>query len=249
MTHLSDPALVWRHQSLRHGATTRPFACTRAAVLSAAVLLLAAAPSQARQPLPMVNLRVEFRQIDEAMLLSRGTAVDGVVIGTDGHSGGQASGGVTLSNRRSDDSSVSGQQVQVLNGGRASLQIMASIPVQWVQAVGVSGASGEPTVVQTVTWLDAGRSLMVQPRWPGGSQPATVEVQVDGAALDPLHGRGPLPAQTRQQTVTSVLAPLGLWVTLARSAGEQSAQQRGTLSIRSQQSTQRQLLQIRVLAP
>ncbi|HZF78235.1 MAG TPA: hypothetical protein VEZ89_00450, partial [Rubrivivax sp.] len=104
-------------------------------------------------------------------------------------------------------------------------------------------------VVQTITWLDAGRSLMVQPRWPGGSQPVTVEVQVDGAALDPLRGQGPLPAQTRQQTVTSVLAPLGQWVTLARSAGDQSAEQRGTLSVRSQQAAQRQLLQIRVLSP
>jgi hypothetical protein len=49
--------------------------------------------------------------------------------------------------------------------------------------------------------------------------------------------------------VTTVLAPLGQWVTIARTGGETTSEQRGVVSTTSATSQQRQLMQIRVLVP
>ena len=136
------------------------------------------------------------------------------------------------------------QQLQVRNGSQARLSFAQTTPLQWVQSVQAPGALTGAGVRQGLIWLQAGQSLQLRPRWPGGQRPATVEVEVQTASVQQQPGRE-LPTQERSALATTVQAPLGQWVTLARSG-------QGTPpgSYSSDATTQRpRLLQLRVTAP
>jgi hypothetical protein len=134
------------------------------------------------------------------------------------------------------------QQVQVRNGVKASLRLTQAMPVQWVQAASRRGG-GE--VKQAVTWFEAGQSLVVLPRWPGGQQPVTLEVEVQSASVQEQAGGAALPVQARSQLVTTVSAPLGQWVTVASTGAGPQPGVYGT----QMAGQARRLLQLRVLAP
>jgi hypothetical protein len=149
---------------------------------------------------------------------------------------------------------MTAQAVNVRNGEKASLNVSKAMPMQWVQSVsaqsasmaasGVSVSNTGGGVTNGLVWLEAGQSLQVQPRWPGGKRPVRVEIDVQSASVAP-HSGAELPDQTKSQLVTTVNAPLGQWVTVAISG---SAPQAGVHSSQSAGNSQR-LLQIRVLAP
>ncbi len=229
------------------------------------LLTAAATPARAVQPvaapLPQRNLVIEWRQLDESLALAGHASAQGQVVSTAG-GGTSAAGGVTLGTQRRDDQRTQSQQLRVLNGGRASVRVSQGVPVTWVQAVQAEpgprggGAANGAGVVQGMVWLEAGRQITLQPRWPGGQQPAVVDVQVDSASLEAdrpwaaqNQGGGGMPSQARSQTATTVLAPLGQWVTIARTGGEQAVEQRGVMSTTSLSQARRQLMQIRVLVP
>lgn len=136
------------------------------------------------------------------------------------------------------------QQLQVRNGSAARLSFAQATPLQWVQSVQAQGAMTGAGVKQGLIWLQAGQSLLLKPRWPGGQKAATVEVEVQTSSVQQEPGRE-LPSQARSELATTVRAPLGQWVTLARSGGGTPP---GTY--RSDAATQRpRLLQLRVSAP
>lgn len=179
--------------------------------------------------LPRRDLLVELRQVEE------GSA--GYVVST-----------------QSQAALLAPQQVQVRNGAKASLRLGQSMPMQWVQSVvaqaatlaasGVSASSQTGGVTQAVTWMQAGQSLAVQPRWPGGKQPVTVEVEVQSARVEARTGPE-LPNQSHSQLVTTVSAPLGQWVTIASTGG---GPQRGVYGSEAAAEARR-LLQLRVQLP
>lgn len=164
-----------------------------------------------------------------------------------------AGGGASVSTQPRDPM-LAPQQIQVRNGAKASLRLGQSMPMQWVQAVssqsaslsasGVTAGSKGGGVVNAVTWMEAGQSLTVQPRWPGGKQPVMVEIEVQSAAVDPRIG-AELPTQSRSHTATTVTAPLGQWVTIASTG---ATPQRGAYGSEAGAETKR-LLQLRVSAP
>jgi hypothetical protein len=149
---------------------------------------------------------------------------------------------------------MAAQTVNVRNGEKASLNVSTSMPMQWVQSVSVqsasmaaSGVSANNTgggVSNDLVWLEAGQSLQVQPRWPGGKQPVRVDIEVQSTHVAPRSGTE-LPDQTKSQLTTTVNVPLGQWLTIAISG---SAPQAGVYRSQSAANSQR-LLQIRVLAP
>jgi len=149
---------------------------------------------------------------------------------------------------------MTAQTVSVRNGEKASLNVSKSMPMQWVQSVSVqsasmaaSGVSANNTgggVTHGLVWLEAGQSLQVQPRWPGGKQPVRVDIEVQSTNVAPRSG-AELPNQSKSQLTTTVNVPLGQWLTVAISG---SAPQAGVYSSQSASNSQR-LLQIRVLAP
>jgi hypothetical protein len=193
-----------------------------------AVLMSLAAASALAQ-LPRRDLTVELRQVEE---------------GGGGYSVGTQPAAALLRP----------QQVQVRNGSKATFSIGQSIPLQWVQSVssknsslsvpGAEARSSGGSVRQALTWLESGQKISVLPRWPGGKQEVTVEVEVQAAAVQARTGTE-LPAQTRSQLATTVGAPLGQWVTLATTG---NSPQRGVYSSEAANDSRR-LLQLRVSAP
>lgn len=166
--------------------------------LAAGVLLLfAALPAQAQ--LPKRDLVIEVRQVE-----SRDTNVS--VVGTQPHA-----------------PALLAQKVSVRNGEKATLRFNVSMPMQWVQRIDSqalgpqTGASGQSTgtgMTNAITWMDAGQSLVVTPRWTNVKQPVLVEIDILTTAVDPRTGAD-LPNQLRSQMATTVSAPLGEWVTIA----------------------------------
>jgi hypothetical protein len=189
-------------------------------------VVLSALPAQAE--LPKRDLVVELRQVEDA-------------------------GGVTVSTQ-SREPLLTPQQIRVRNGAKASLRLEQALPMQWVKAAsaqteslsgsGVTSRSSGGSVVNEVTWMEAGQSLSVQPRWPGGKQAVTVDIEVQAAAVGDRLG-AELPTQSRSQTATTVSAPLGQWVTIATTG---SSPARGVYSSEAT-SESRRLMQLRVLAP
>ena len=201
-------------------------------------------------PLPKRDLTVELRQVEE------------------GHAeGGHYSAGSAEAPRWEP------QQVQVRNGERALLRMTDAMPMQWTQSVstqpstpsnGTAGSSASPpsgpsrtpgathtpyanataSVTQALVWFDAGQSMSVLPKWPGGNKPVVVDVEVQRAAVEARSG-AELPQQTRNTVSTTVTLPLAEWVTIATTG---QAPKRGVYSSESGMQSRR-LLQLRVMAP
>jgi hypothetical protein len=178
---------------------------------------------------PQRDLTVELRQVEENSA--------GYVVGT------QPSAPL-----------MAPQQVQVRNGSKATFSLGQSIPLQWVQSVssrdssltvpGAEARSSGGGVTQALTWLEAGQRISVLPRWPGGRQAVSVEVEVQTSSVQARDG-AELPVQSRSQLATTVGAPLGQWVTIATTG---SSPQRGVYSSEAA-ADPRRLLQLRVSAP
>lgn len=207
--------------------------------------VLGALAAQARDvPLPARDLTVELRQLQE------GSDLPGhYTAGTDTGRAWEA------------------QTLQLRNGETAQLRMHEAIPMQWTQAVGAQGIShgggagsggskgsanavahpntnSQAGVSQALVWFDAGQSLSVQARWPGGSKPVVLFIEVQRAALAARSGAD-LPAQLRNTVSTTLTIPLAEWVTVAASGKPLKPgvyrSDAGELG--------RRLLQVRVMAP
>ena len=187
--------------------------------LFAALLMWTLAVPDVRAQLPPRDLRVELRQVEEG--------ASGYVVST-----------------RPEAPLLPAQQLQVRNGQQARVSWSQAMPLQWVQSVQAAGPLGGAGVKQGLIWLQAGQGLVVRPRWPGGRQAVTVEVEVQAAAVEARPG-AELPTQRRDALLTTVQAPLGEWVTLARS-GEAAEPGRYSSDAASRRP---RLLQLRVTAP
>jgi hypothetical protein len=197
-----------------------------------AILLVSGLPAMAQ--LPKRDLVIEFRQIDQGDGLARES---GYSVSTQGQ-----------------QPDFLPQQVHVRNGEKASLRIAKSMPLQWVQSVATQSAalaasgssitSRTGALAQSLTWMEAGQSLMVQPSWPGAKQDVKLEIDLQSSRVGERTGPE-LPDQSRRQLVTTVSAPLGQWVTVA---GTGASPPRGVYSSEAVADT-RHWLQIRVLAP
>jgi hypothetical protein len=230
---------------------------------AAGMVWLALGNAGAQGQLPPWNLWVEFRWISEAQALAEQGSSNrrgGFEVST-----GAGAGGVSTlpSSGPYSGAGLNGRLLQVLNGQRASVRLSENLPVQWVQSAqgpagGQAGAGSGPGVSFQTSWLQAGQSLSVQPRWPGGNQPATLEVQVEDTQLTPhsthamaIQGAAQVPGPTTRthQTSTTLAAPLGQWVTLGIEPSEGPAAGSGWVaSTRGRASSQRMILQVRVRA-
>ena len=174
-----------------------------------AIVALCLAPvlGFAAEPLPVRNLLVEWR-VNEAVVDQRQSGV--IVLRSDGR--GTRASVETRSSERTGDGV---QRLLVLNGASASLQLTHSVPWQFVQAAWQGGAASSPRsgVVMGTQWAASGQGLQVQPRWPGGAAPVSVELQADAAA--PLADGG----SVREQLRTTLQLPLDQWAVVAERGG------------------------------
>ena len=160
------------------------------------ISLLCGAAHGADTSLPKRDLTVELRQIEEGR-----------------------EGGSSYSAGSADNKLWEPQELQVRNGEKAQLRMNDAIPMQWTQSVsgqnpastatGGAAPSGNTTnvnvnsassVSNALVWFDAGQSMSVQAKWPGGDRPAVVEIEVQRAAVDPRMGAD-LPKQSRNMEI------------------------------------------------
>lgn len=140
---------------------------------------------------------------------------------------------------------LNGQVVRVRNGEKATLRVGRSMSVRWEESVG--GFTGRNASGGGVTYgrttLQSGQSITVQPRWTGGNNPVTVSVEILTSSVAQPDARvgSDLPTQVHGETVTTVSAPMGQWVTLAADEPEDT----GVISSDSA-GRPRRLLQLRV---
>ncbi|MEO8732280.1 MAG: hypothetical protein ABI410_23285 [Rhodoferax sp.] len=188
---------------------------TALSLLAGAALGMSVLPALAQ--LPQRNLAVEVRQITEP---------DGNTVSTQPAA-----------------TPLAAQRILVRNGEKATLTLGQNVPIRFVQSVSSGGRSGDG-VSYGMVWMQAGQSMVVQPRWPGGDQPVLVSIDVQASSLQAPSGNAELPSQARSQLATTVSAALGQWVTVAATGGGQA--QAGSYSSEAAADT-RQLVQIRVL--
>ncbi|MCV2350958.1 hypothetical protein [Paucibacter sp. Y2R2-4] len=251
-----------------------PFAPRRAFLFSLAGVACSGVWAQAggnkSAGLPAKNLWIELRWVDSSVSAAvvAGVREGAVVIGTSGSVSPR--GGASLSTQRRDEHGGQVQRLLVLNGNAASVQFTENVPMQWVdfgiQVEAQPGApiSGPPAgkviAVPRSGFTEQTQGFNVTPQWPGGQAPVRLEVRVQSPTQSSgqasnygstqAHG-GQGAAGTAQTTVLStVSAPLGEWVTVARSGASVQARERGVLSTRDAETQRSRELQIRVdLAP
>lgn len=161
---------------------------------------------------------------------------------------------VTYSSTPSTANGLAPQQVRVQNGEKAQVRITQSQPMQWVQSATSQNATlraGSATATQqtgsvthAVTPVEAGQTLVLTPRWLGGSRPVSVAIDLQTVVVDERTS-GDLPTTQRQQVLTTVTAPLRQWVTIA-TAGTSTP--RNTYSSAGTGNAM-QLIQIRISPP
>jgi len=228
-----------------------------------AVLAIAglAAGSARAQP-PQRNLVIQVR------LVGAEAAADGADDSADGEAPQAAApnAGYSVGTRPAADAPPAVQTLHVLNGQKGYLRFSNAVPIQWVQAVavgrahGAAGSAGTPgasapaagdgvAVANGLAWIEAGQSLAVQARWPGGRAPVALEIAIETQAAGAQDGGAP-PASARREAHTTVLAPLGHWTTFA-SVGS-AARRAGAARVWSSDpgdAAGPQLFQVMVLAP
>lgn len=233
--------------------------------LAAGMALAWSAPAWAQ--LPARNLLVSWRVVSsvDAQQSRAGLRQGGLVI--DSRRGVIGQGGVELSTRQLERDQQTHQQILVLNGRKARLDLRQQRPItqwQWVAQLGNGGFGGgnggpggqqgaQPQVglVAQTLWVDAGQGLVATPRWPGGKAPVTVELEAEspGQPGRPFtqDAQGTPPPRLVVQTALSV--PLGEWVPVAQTNRQEEVQRRGMLSTQGTSSDEQAVLEIRVSLP
>ena len=231
---------------------------TRRLVLLAALLgASVAAMAPARAQGPKQNLQVELRWVESEL---SGATVAGLRDGSTVVSTGgsvSARGGVTLSTENREQRQQLFPRLLVLNGAQASFTMTESTPIQWVD-VALDRQQGERdrvVVVPRQGLAERVRGIVVRPSWPGGRSPVNVEVRASDQAQLPsggVYGTTLPEAQQRPSTdvLSTVQAPLGIWVTIARTGSVTSSASRNVYSTRDAEVQKLRELQLRVdIAP
>jgi hypothetical protein len=196
---------------------------------------------------PQRNLSVELR-VSEDRFDAQRAAQGSVSVGSRGGRV-QADGTVVVQAGSSRQGLDATQRVLVLNGGRAMLRVAQGLLVDDTEIWWTPWGPGAAVRSQ---WVELANGMEVRPLWPGGDAPVTLELaaQRSAPAAPPPPGmptpRGTLPAQWT--LVTTVAAPLGEWVTVAKVAGRQSSRVSGGGFGAATSSRQREL-QVRVSLP
>jgi hypothetical protein len=180
-------------------------------------------------PLPLRNLLIEVRQVQSE---------DGQQAGVDVQ-GGRVTGG--LAQGRSSGTAV--QQILILNGRPARIAVQTQTPLRLLQSF---VRNGKIVTTQGTVLIEAGTGFSALPRWDGGD---AVEVELNTQqAMRPLFPIAGIvnapPAQS--STGSSMLLPLGEWMTVAESEQNLQNNQQSLRGAQMQRGVARTEVQLRV---
>lgn len=182
--------------------------------------------------LPQRNLQIEVRQIDHRHSTRERLDAAATVQLQPGDSNVAIALGAQ--NAQAERSGHAQQQVLVLNGRRATIVLRNTVGLRVLQSFQHHGTW---VMRPSTLWLQVDTGFDATPRWGGGD---TVELE-----LSTLQGRDARAGELAS-TRTSVMLPLGTWMTVAESEQTQESQHSG-LANRSRDASQSQLqLQVRV---
>jgi hypothetical protein len=186
------------------------------------------------------NLAVEMRVSEDQADVQR-DAQGSVSIGS---RGGRVNAGssVTVQAGSSRQATDATQRVLVLNGGRATLRLSQGLQVDDAEVWWTPWGPGAAVRSQ---WVELVNGMEVQPRWPGGDAPVTLEIAAQSAGRATPNSGQPLPPQT--SVLTTVQVPMGEWVEVARLQGRQSSVSSGGFGAAT--SSRQRSLQVRVSLP
>jgi len=192
--------------------------------------------------LPAVDLIFQVRVISEAELAAEDPA---------GRSPDRSQQGLDISSAVQVPVSTRTQEIRVLNGQQAQVSWSQALPFQWLQAAQRRGPSGTAThggIVNALTWLRAGQSLSVQPRWPGGRDPVRVDLRLETQDVGDRRDAA-VPTSGEQAWASTLSVPLGEWTTFAATGTTRSPRNPSTWSTQSADAQAQQWMQLRVRRP
>lgn len=191
---------------------------------------------------PQRNLSVETRIADEQLGTQHGVQ-GSVTVGSRGARVG-ADGSVSVHAGSTRQAGDAAQRLLVLNGGRASLRLTQGVPLD---ATEVWWTPWGPGAVVRSQWVELVNGMEVRPQWPGGDAPVTVEISAQSTDRLAPRSSGALPAQA--QVLTTVQAPLGEWVEIARVQTRSGAATVATGGFGAATASRERSLQLRVSLP
>ena len=162
--------------------------------------------------LPLRNLQIEVRQLRRDALSSRGAGVDAQVqLGSDGRD--HLQGSLQAQDTLRQQSTTATQQVLVLNGRSAFIALRTSTPLRLMQSFYRNGLLH---ITRGTVLLEAGTGFMATPSWDGSGQVMLELAAQQAASPNTSSGIG-----------SSVLLPLGEWVTVAQSEQSSNVERNG----------------------
>jgi hypothetical protein len=208
--------------------------------------LLGACAAHAAPPLPQRNLVVEMRVADDSAEAQRGASVTvGSRVRNDprGDPRVDARAAVVVQGSTRSQTQDMQQRVLVLNGSRATLRLAQGQPVADTEIWWTPWGPGAAVRSQ---WVELVDGMDVWPRWPGGGAPVTLQVAAQSAGRTAANW--PPAAPTLSLGITTVQAPLGEWVEVARLQSRQTASVAGG-GFGAATSARQRSLQMRVSLP
>ena len=162
-------------------------------------------------PLPLRNLSIEVRQINQTSAEQSGISARGNIRLRPNASSANVDVNAQQNQQSSNTNTL--QQVLVLNGRRVAVGLRNSVPLRLVQAVIQNGVL---VIVPGTVLLESGTGFDAIARWEGGD---LVELELDAS-----QGKGTVMSQTAS-TATSLMVPVGEWITVAHSDSQGSGNQ------------------------
>lgn len=181
---------------------------------------------------PLRNLLIEVRQVEQDRRTQERQDAAAAVRAQPGNTSAALALGIQAT--QAERSGSAQQQALVLNGRRTAIVLRNNVGLRVLQSF---LHQGRWVTVPGTLWLQAGTGFDATPLWDGGD---TVELE-----LATLQGRNALTGESAS-TRTSVMLPLGEWVTVAESEQAQDDQQDGLTSKGRRSSQSRLQVQVRV---
>jgi hypothetical protein len=187
----------------------------------------------------MRNIQIEVRQVlrndrQQADVQTRGA----LQLGNDGQLDAQAR--VQLRQQQTQQSATASQQVLVLNGRSARIALHTSTPLRVVQTVVRNGAR---IVTRGTVLLDATTGFLATPRWDGSNQ---AELELAASQATPPTPGMPAGAIPVSSAASTLVLPLGEWVTVAESDQDSRSTGSGLGGSASETDQRASALQVRL---
>lgn len=180
-------------------------------------------------PLPLRNLQFEVRQVQSSQREQGGVQADAELqLGSGGSTSAQAR--LRLGQQQAQQTGSASQQVLVLNGRSAAIALRSSTPFRLMQT---QFRNGRPVLVQGFVLLEASTGFMATPRW-------------DGTDLVELEIAASQAGRVSSNSISTLVLPLGEWVSIAQSETTSRSARSGLLGQSSESEQQSSELQVRL---